>query len=103
MILVFDGPAPPVPFPSHDAVFSGPGRSADAVIVERLRSQPDPRGWTVVTSDRSLGDQCRWIGARIERSDRFRPRLGSGPGGEKPEDPVDVGDWLEWFGVEDGD
>lgn len=101
VVVVFDGPDPPVPFPTPDAVFSGAGRSADAVIIDRLRAESDPRGWTVVTSDRSLGDQCRWIGARVERSDRFRPRLGDRGGSEKPDDPVDVDEWLEWFGVED--
>ena len=103
VVVVFDGPNPPVPFPSNDAVFSGPGRSADAVIMDRLRHEADPRGWTVVTSDRSLGDQCRWIGARVERSDRFRPLLGEQSEGEDSDEPVDVGDWLDWFGVEDED
>jgi hypothetical protein len=102
-VVVFDGPAPPVPPPSPDVRFSGPGRSADSVIVEFLREQKDPRGWTVVSSDRALGDQCRWLGARVVRSDRFRGRLAHGDGREKPEGPVDVSEWSEYFGLSDDD
>lgn len=97
VVVVYDGPEPPVPHPSHDVVFSGGGRRADDVIVERLRRESDPRGWIVVTSDRSLADQCRYMGARVERSDRFRPRLRATGGPEKPDGPVDVADWEAWF------
>lgn len=100
-LVVFDGPDPPVPPPSHDVHFAGGGASADDWIIRFLRGQQDRRGWTVVTSDRSLADQCRHLGARIERCHRFRPRLLRATGEEKPEGPVDVEDWLEFFGQDD--
>lgn len=97
-VLVFDGPQPAVPPPSHDVHFSGPGRSADAWIMDYLRKQTEPRGWTVVTNDRPLADQCRYLGARVERCERFRQRLAVRDEESKPEGPVDVEEWLEIFG-----
>lgn len=98
MVLVFDGAAPPVPPPADDVHFSGPGRSADDWILAFLRRQSEPRSWTVVTSDRPLADQSRYLGARSERCDRFRRRLADVPETGKPEGPVDVEDWLRYFG-----
>ena len=54
-----------------------------------LREQSDRRGWIVVTSDRSLGDQCRHLEARVERSDRFRPRLRDHAASEQAVDETD--------------
>jgi hypothetical protein len=51
-----------------------------------------------VTSDRSLGDQCRYLGARVERCDRFRRRLVEDAAGEKPDRVEDVDYWMEQFG-----
>lgn len=98
IVTFFDGARPPgSPF-GRDVRFSGPGRSADDAILAWIREQSDPRGWTVVTSDRSLADQCRWLGARTERSDRFRGRLGVREGREKPEPGEDLDYWSEVFG-----
>jgi hypothetical protein len=100
-VTVFDGR------PAHGASFgagvrfAGPRRSADDLILEILREQPDPRGWVVVTSDRSLGDRCRHLEARVVRSDRFRHRLRATGAPEKPEREDDVDYWLERFGDSD--
>jgi len=75
VILVFDGSPPPGVSYGPDVHFSGKGRKADAVILELLRETSDKSGWTVVTNDRSLADQCRWLGARIETARDFRGRL----------------------------
>lgn len=56
-------------------VFDLPGRSADDAILAALRREPNPAEWTVVTSDRSLSDRCRSLGASTERSHEFRRRL----------------------------
>jgi hypothetical protein len=101
MLIVFDGTAPPAPAFGAGTRFSGKGVSADDTILEFLRGVEDPRGWLVVTSDRSLGDQCRYLGARVERSDRFRHRLRYGDRREKPEREEDVDYWLEQFGSEE--
>lgn len=101
LTVVFDGPAPP----QHGAgvVYSGPGRTADSVILDRLRGQDNRRGWIVVTNDRSLADQARWLGATPERCERFRERLALGGDGEKPEREEDLDYWLEQFGEVDND
>lgn len=98
VVVVFDGPAPPSSHFGAEVRFAGVGRSADELILESLGREPDPRGWTVVTSDRSLGDRCRWLGARVERCDRFRPRLVPAGPGDKPGHESEIDYWLERFG-----
>jgi predicted RNA-binding protein with PIN domain len=98
VVVVFDGSPPPGAAFGADVLFSGPGRTADDVMIEFLRAQSDRRGWIVVTSDRSLGDQCRHLEARVERCDRFRGRLRVRDDQEKPEREDDVDFWLEQFG-----
>jgi predicted RNA-binding protein with PIN domain len=98
VVLVFDGVAPPGVSYGADVLFSGAGRTADAVILELLRHEPDKRGWTVVTGDRSLADQCRWLGASVEAPRAFRERLARERTGEKPDAGGDVDYWLEQFG-----
>jgi hypothetical protein len=97
VIVVFDGRelSPP---PPGDVRCSGTGRSADDLILEQLRQSKDPAGYTVVTNDRSLGDQARWLKARVERCDRFRLRLEAEPESEKPTAGADFGYWWEQFG-----
>jgi len=72
--------------------------SADELILQILREQHDPRGWVVVTSDRSLADRCRHLEARVLRCDRFRGRLRPSAHAEKPEREEDVDYWLSRFG-----
>jgi predicted RNA-binding protein with PIN domain len=100
VITVFDGSSPGSSAFGANVHFSGAGRTADDLILELLREQPNRRGWLVVTSDRSLGDQCRWLEARIERCDRFRQRLLQTDDQAKPERELDVEYWLEQFGDE---
>lgn len=102
IVLVFDGPDPPVPLSGGEVLFAGTGRSADALILSFLKAQPERGGWTVVTNDRPLGDQCRWLGAHVERCDAFRGRLLDTEPDEKPASPGDVDYWLEVFGEEKG-
>jgi hypothetical protein len=103
VVVVFDGTPPPGVSYGPDVVFSGQGRKADAVILELLRREADPRGWTVVTNDRSLGDQCRFVGAKVESPRAFRERLKGDTAGEKPETPGDIDYWLGQFGGDDPD
>lgn len=100
VVLVFDGPSP-VSLPGGaDVRFSGPGRSADQLILAALREETDRAGWTVVTNDRPLADQCRWLGAKVERCDVFRKRLTAAAADEKPAREDDIDDWLGIFGGE---
>jgi hypothetical protein len=101
IVLVFDGPPPPEAGVWPEVLFSGPRRRADDLILDLLRQEADPRGWTVVTNDRSLGDRCRHAGAKIERCDVFRERLVRVRAEEKPDKVEDVQDWLRVFKEED--
>ena len=98
MVVVFDGDSPPGLCLGADVHFAGGARTADEVILDLLRREKDRRGWIVVTSDRSLGDQCRYMRAKTERSDLFRRRLTETRGDEKPETEDDIAYWLEQFG-----
>jgi hypothetical protein len=99
VVLVFDGSPPPGVSDGADVLFSGPGRKADALILEILRGESDPRGWTVVTNDRSLADQCRFVGAHIASVKAFREQLRPDAAAEKPSE-ADVDYWLREFGEE---
>ena len=101
VVVVFDGSPPPGVSYGSDVLFSGQGRKADAVILELLRRESDPRGWTVVTNDRSLADQCRFVGAKVEAVRPFRERLVREATGEKPDTPGDIDFWLDQFGGDD--
>ncbi len=104
-VVVFDGP----PFPQGAGLpatrgalrvlFSG-ARTADALIVERLR-----RGDTVVTRDRELGLRARDRQARPLSPEAFfgsvAPARGVSPS-EKPAVPGDLEEWLRIFGEKDG-
>ncbi len=97
IVLVFDGAAPRQPFRATDTHFSGPGKTADAWILDFLRQQDRVREWTVITDDRSLADRCRHLGARVERCRPFRDRLAQRDEGEKPSGPVNVKEWEDYF------
>jgi len=101
IFVVFDGQPPPATAFGADVRFAGSARTADDVILGLLREQSDRRGWVVVTSDRSLGDQCRFLGARVERSARCRARLAEAAVDEKPESDDDLEYWLDQFGEDD--
>ena len=97
IVVVFDGQPPPATSFGSNVSFAGSARTADDVILESLRNQGDRRGWVVVTSDRSLGDQCRYLGARVERCDLFRRRMTRDPATEKPDQIEDLDYWMEQF------
>lgn len=99
VVIYFDGPRSGSGY-AGDSRFSGHGRSADEAILDHLKAQPEPAGWTLVTSDRSLADRARHLGAKTERSDQFRKRL-TAPGQEqKPDSEPDIEYWLQQFGDE---
>lgn len=102
ILLCFDGTAPLSVSPGRDVLFSGAGRTADDLILGHLKRQQDRHGFLVVTNDRSLADRCRWLGAKVERCDVFRKRLGESgrPEANGKADPADVDYWLGVFGEE---
>ena len=80
------------------------GSDADARIESLVEASTDPRGLTVVTSDRRLAFAVRTQGATVVRSGDFRKQLDrileSTPNVEDGEqDEVgDVNSWLRYFG-----
>ncbi len=107
--VVFDGPAPlgaKAATQTHRVriLFSG-GRSADEVILRLVGDSLTPRDFTVITSDKSLGDRARHRGASVERAHEFSRRLDRrGPKdpqpGEKPslrETREEIDAWLAVF------
>jgi len=75
VVVAFDGFGSTRSLPGVIVTFSGAGSSADEALLDRLRTEPVPAAWTVVTSDRSLADRCRHLGAEVLRSDLFRRQL----------------------------
>lgn len=102
VVVAFDGPIVPGIPPGPDVIFSEPGKSADDAILALLSAASDRRGWTVVTNDRALAGRARWLGASVERCDRFRSRMSDAPPAEKPDREEALGDWLRVFGEDGG-
>ncbi|HQZ15732.1 MAG TPA: NYN domain-containing protein [Vicinamibacteria bacterium] len=107
--VVFDGQAPDgakARTETHRVriLFSG-GRSADEVILGLVGDSKAPRDFTVVTSDKSLGDKARHRGASVERAHEFSRRLerrgtqgpqpSEKPSGRESSDEIDA--WLAVF------
>jgi predicted RNA-binding protein with PIN domain len=108
-ILVFDGD-PPDDGTRRDlslgplrVLYAGPGAgAADRRIVELVEARARPREWTVVTSDRALGQACRTRGALWQRAAEFRSLLEQALARGEDETrgalgPDEVADWLAWF------
>ena len=79
--VVFEAPPrPPIKSPLVEVAHArrpGPD-AADAEIVRRLRADPHPERVRVVTSDRALADQARFLNAAVEPAESFRRRLEEG-------------------------
>jgi predicted RNA-binding protein with PIN domain len=95
-----------------EVVFASAGRTADRILCERVRRARDPRGLTVVTSDREVIAAVQARGARVVRSEEFAARLGAQRMAKKAkvrakvEEDVhlsagEVEEWLKVFGRED--
>lgn len=107
--VVFDGRPPEGARDSTrthrvSVVYSGT-RSADDVILGLIADSKSPGDFTVVTSDKSLGDKSRHRGASVEKAHEFSKRLdrkgpGSPPPSEKPssrQSPEEIDAWLAVF------
>jgi len=106
VVVVFDGNRPGTAkqdrFGGVEVVFSPQGRTADEELIARLQSS-EPRGTTVVTSDRALAQQARWLGARVLSCEEFlagreggrRASMSPTPEPAVPEEEVEA--WLRAF------
>jgi predicted RNA-binding protein with PIN domain len=76
--VVFERPPfPPIESPVVEiasAPKAGPN-AADDEIVRLLKEDADPEGIRVVTSDRALADQARFLNATIEPAEAFRRQI----------------------------
>jgi len=85
-------------------VFASTGRTADGILRERVRRARDPRGLTVVTSDREVVAAAQARGARVMRSEEFAAQLSTPRGVEVEEkkkenlSAEEVEEWLRVFG-----
>ncbi|MDP6154174.1 MAG: NYN domain-containing protein [Phycisphaeraceae bacterium] len=118
VVIVCDGKPKPhaLPDAAPDGIelrYSGPKRSADAVIIELIDANTAPRRLTVVTSDREIQKAARRRRARVIGSDAYvnvlrklaaMPLATADDDACKPSilDEAQVQRWLETFGV-DGD
>jgi predicted RNA-binding protein with PIN domain len=86
-----------------EVVFAPTGRNADRVLVERIRRARDPRGLTVITSDREVIATAHDRGARVIRAEAFVSELeaAAAPRAAGKADvhlsPEEVQAWLELF------
>ena len=107
--VFFDGPPPAGSLGSGQTdrvriVFSE-AKSADDLILRFLEGSKTPRDFTVVTSDKSLGDKARHRGGRVEKAHEFarrldRPSKATGPRSDKPaprETSAQIDAWLAVF------
>jgi len=88
-------------------VFASAGHTADGILRERIRRARDPRGLTVVTSDREVIAAAQAREARVMRSEEFAAQLSASRpvevGGKKKEhlSAEEVKEWLQIFGEGD--
>jgi predicted RNA-binding protein with PIN domain len=106
---VFDG-APDRDFPDGSAfhgvrvAYAEKGSNADARILKMADSSADPRGLTIVTSDRELGVLAGFRGAQVIRSGDFRRLMAQAEQMDRAEEaeppPIEAVDgWMRYFGV----
>ncbi len=85
-----------------EVIFAATGHIADGVLRERIRQARDPRGLTVVTSDRQVVAAAQARGARVKRSEEFAahlsaPRPVDGGGKDVHLSVEEVEEWLKMF------
>lgn len=116
--VVFDGPAPDAALasqignPAIEVTYSGPGRTADAVIAYLIESNSAARRLLVVSSDREIARAAKRREARPIRSEDFwreltRDATRRAPDEGEPEEkgaglsPEATDEWLDWFGLDE--
>jgi len=101
--IFFDGPAGERPASLGSLSVRVPDReSADDAIVREVGKAAVPSEVIVVTADRGLGARVRGAGGKVMAPSEFFDRFGARPSPGPPEaaSPVDVEDWMRYFGDE---
>ena len=104
-LVYFDGDDPDraaMP-PGISVRYSAP-YSADEAMARRLREIQHPAEIIIVTNDRQLMTQCRNEGAKTmtwpEFAAKMQARPAVRPKKNAPEKPVDVDEWIDFFGLD---
>jgi hypothetical protein len=83
-----------------EVVFASAGRTADGILRGRIRRARDPRGLTVVTSDREVMAAAQARGSRVIRSEEFALQLSApSPGGVEEDVHLSADELAEWLKV----
>jgi predicted RNA-binding protein with PIN domain len=81
--------------------FATAGRSADDLILEKVRTAKDLNGVVVVSDDREIASRCQFMGARTMGTAEFGRMLKPTTVAETRPDrkltPNEVSDWMRWF------
>ena len=84
-----------------EVVFASAGRTADGILRERIRQARDPRGLTVVTSDRRIIAAAQARGVQVMRAEEFTAHLGAPQTTPMEQDmqlsAEEVEEWLKVF------
>lgn len=104
-LVYFDGDDPNrSAAPPGVAVRHSAPASADDAILARLKEIQRPEEVIVVTNDRGLMMRCRNEGAKALNWQEFTSKMQSRstvrPKSSHPEKPVDVDDWIHYFGLD---
>ena len=89
--------------PRLRVIFARPESSADAVIMDMIKHDPNPRGLTIVSSDNEIRRCARSRRAHLMSSEDLAQELESCPHHHKRRartddiGKIDVNEWLEYF------
>jgi len=107
-VVIFDhglpGGASQLSTRSVEVIFAAARRSnADRLLKQRIRKLPDPRNWTLVTSDREVQAVARARGMRCIGAPQFARELQarSRPAAHTEPPPLaedEIDEWLDIFG-----
>jgi hypothetical protein len=104
-LVYFDGDDPDraaMP-PGITVRYSAP-YSADEAMSRRLREIQHPAEIIIITNDRQLMTQCRNEGAKTmtwqEFTEKMQSRSAGRPKKNAPEKPVDLEEWIDFFGLD---
>jgi predicted RNA-binding protein with PIN domain len=90
------------------------GRTADQLIIRRLRRVKNPQGTMVVSSDRAIRQAARQVGVRVVTAQEFGQQLLALTSGSNPTEDEDnqadirlsadeIEEWLSIFSQQDND
>jgi hypothetical protein len=107
-LVYFDGDDPGHSFsPPGIAVRYSAPLSSDEAILRRLNEIQYPAQIIVVTNDRELTSRCRNSRAATLNWREFDARMNARPdrrgGRSEPKDPIDVEEWIRYFGLDKKD